>query len=51
MPQERNQRARDEYEQKWQAAYDAGDDYQRKWGKGIKIPGAPPGCVPGMSLC
>ena len=36
--QERNQRERDDYEQRWQAAYEAGDDYQRKWGKGVRVP-------------
>ena len=29
---------RDDYEQKWQAAYEEGTDYQRRWGKGIKVP-------------
>ena len=36
--QEHNQRVRDEYEQKWQAAYEQGNDYQRRWGRGIKVP-------------
>lgn len=41
--QERNQRERDDYERRWQAAYESGTDYQRKWGKGIKVSDG--GCV------
>lgn len=43
--QEKNQRQRDDYEQKWQAAYESGDEFQRKWGKGVKLPDDHSGCV------
>ena len=37
--QAHNQQVRNDYEAQWQASRDGGDDFTRKWGKGVRVPG------------
>ncbi len=37
--QTHNQQVRNDYEAQWQASRDGSDDFARKWGKGVRVPG------------